>query len=125
MDWMLLISTILPQLAGPASAIIICVGVIVFVGYLVTKHLIPSVEKRFTDSQSNIESLMEEHKADREVFKEAISTLTIGQATISQKMDKLSDNVDFLSDRIEDFNDKVKSLDNDISRINKHNPSST
>jgi len=112
MDWMTLVTTLVPVLAGPASAVIVCVGVLVFVGYLVIKHILPSVEKRFTESQDTVNSLMTEHKADRETFHAAIQVLTQGQATISNHLDDLIDEVKDIKDTVEridaDVDDMIK-----------------
>jgi len=118
MEWMVLIETLIPAVAGPASAVIICVGVLVFIGYLVIKHVLPSIEKRFTESQANIDSLMTEHKADRETFHNAITALTAGQTSIATKMDNLIEEV-------KEIKDTVERIDADVDDILKARKPST
>lgn len=95
-----LITTILPIVVGPGGAIAICFCMLVFVGWLVTKHLLPSIEKRFTEAQTNISNLMVEHRADRELFRESISFLTAGQISTNVKLDALVEKVEDIADRI-------------------------
>lgn len=117
MDWMSLVTTLIPVLAGPASAVLVCVGVLVFIGYLVIKHILPSVEKRFAESQNTVNSLMVEHKADRDTFHTAIQALTHGQTTITSKLDALVGEVKDLSESMENVVDKIDRLDKDVDDL--------
>lgn len=127
MDIPTLLTTLIPMLAGPTAAVVVCCGVLAFVGYLVIHHVIPSIEKRFTESQNIIDNLLIEHRADRDIFKEAISTLTVGQNAIQSKMQDLVEDVDSLSEKVDNVSElnekvddvihKLKNLDTDVSKI--------
>jgi hypothetical protein len=123
------------------------VGLISIGGYyIVTKYVWPSVEARFTTAQTNTQTLMtaqsdniktliedhrnerasyreetkalrDEHRQDRDVFKEAISTLTMGQTAIQSKMDDLVDEVKDLAHTVDDVGDKLKELDEDVGDL--------
>lgn len=119
MDWAALFTALIPGLAGPASAVFLCVIVLGFVGYITIKHVLPSVEKRFAEAQGNINTLMSEHKADRETFQQAISTLTGGQALMNVKVDALVEDVRDLTDKVDSVFTKVERIDEDIEDIMK------
>jgi predicted nuclease with TOPRIM domain len=119
MDWLALAQALIPGLAGPASAVFICAGLLVFVGYITIKHILPSIEKRFTEAQGNINVLMSEHKADRETFQAAISTLTSGQTLMNAKVDDLVEEVKDLANKVESVFDKVERIDDDIDDMLK------
>lgn len=94
---------VLPIVVGPGGAIVICFLGLGFCGYVTVKHLLPSVEKRFAESQANIDVLMVEHRADRDTFKEAITTLTMGQTAITNKMDNLVGEIQDLQEDVDDL----------------------
>jgi len=97
------LQTVLPVIVGPFGAIVICFLGLGFCGYVTVKHLLPSVEKRFSESQANIDVLMVEHRADRDTFKEAITALTMGQTAITNKMDTLVDEIKDLQEDVDDL----------------------
>jgi len=119
MDWLAVINAVIPGLAGPASAVFICAIMLVFVGFITIKHVLPSVEKRFAEAQGNINTLMSEHKADRETFQTAISTLTSGQTIMNAKVDDLVEEVKDLTNKVESVFDKVERIDDDIDDMLK------
>jgi len=113
------LQTVLPIVVGPGGAIVVCFLALSFCGYVTVKHLLPSVEKRFTESQDNINVLMSEHKADRETFQAAISTLTSGQTLMNAKVDDLVEEVQDLANKVESVFDKVERIDDDIDDMLK------
>lgn len=111
------LQTILPIVVGPGGAIVICFLGLGFCGWVTVKHVIPSIEKRFAEQQTNLSDLMKEHKEDRATFKEAITTLTMGQTAITNKMDLLVEEVKELADVVDDVGSKLRDLDDDVEDL--------
>lgn len=90
----------LPQLiagiSGPASGVLVAVLCLAGFGWFLVRHLLPGHERQ-------IDKLLDSHKEDREVFKDAITG-------IGHELKHLSIKVETMNDKLEDIEDDVKDL---------------
>lgn len=85
---------ILGLVTGPFGAFAVLLGVLIVSYNLVVKHLLP-LAKHFIDNHlRQIDQLLEEHKQDRQVYKESIEK-------IINRLDKVEDDVAYIKGRIE------------------------
>jgi len=82
---MVALLTALPGLiAGPASAVVICVLAMVGAGYILVKHVLPRHSR-------DLEKILEESKETRIIFQEAVTKF-------GSRLDRIEDDVSDIKD---------------------------
>lgn len=81
------ISSIISLSVGPAGAVIVLLLVLYGINKLFVDHALP-IAKNYVDNQhETMKDILAEHKEDRKVFQESIST-------IAKRQDKLEEDVE-------------------------------
>jgi len=86
---------------GPFGALIVLAAVVVGIYNLVVKHLLPLVRTGLDRHLNQVETMLEEHKKDRELYRESIML-------ISARLDKVEDDVAYIKGAVSYGKEKEK-----------------
>jgi len=90
---------LLALIMGPFGALVVLSAVLVGIYNLVVKHLLPVVRGGLDRHLSQVETMLEEHKKDRELYRESILFIT-------QRLDKVEDDVSYIKGKLDGKEEK-------------------
>ena len=85
---------LLALIMGPFGALVVLSAVLIGIYNLVVKHLLPLVRGGLDKHLSQIDTMLEQHKADRELYRESILFIT-------QRLDKVEDDVAYIKGKLD------------------------
>lgn len=89
----------LQLILGPFGALATMAVVLYGIYSLVVKHLLPLATHGLDRHLSQIDQMLEQHKQDRELYRESILFIT-------QRLDKVEDDVSYIKGKIDGKEDK-------------------
>jgi hypothetical protein len=92
--------TILSAILGPFGSLVILAVILYGIYRMANDKAWPIVDKYVNNVDNNMKAILAEHKADREVFRDSISSLAMGQDRIVIRIDELSEKVEEITDKI-------------------------
>ena len=90
---------LLTLIMGPFGALVVLSAVLIGIYNLVVKHLLPVVRGGLDRHLSQVETMLEEHKKDRELYRESILFIT-------QRLDKVEDDVSYIKGKLDGKEEK-------------------
>ena len=90
---------LLALIMGPFGALVVLSAVLLGIYNLVVKHLLPVVRGGLDRHLSQVETMLEEHKKDRELYRESILIIT-------QRLDKVEDDVSYIKGKLDGKEEK-------------------
>jgi len=90
---------LLALIMGPFGALVVLSAVLIGIYNLVVKHLLPVVRGGLDRHLSQVETMLEEHKKDRELYRESILFIT-------QRLDKVEDDVSYIKGKLDGKEEK-------------------
>ena len=90
---------LLALIMGPFGALVVLSAVLIGIYNLVVKHLLPVVRGGLDRHLSQVETMLEEHKKDRELYRESILIIT-------QRLDKVEDDVSYIKGKLDGKEEK-------------------
>ena len=90
---------LLALIMGPFGALVVLSAVLLGIYNLVVKHLLPVVRGGLDRHLSQVETMLEEHKKDRELYRESILFIT-------QRLDKVEDDVSYIKGKLDGKEEK-------------------
>jgi hypothetical protein len=103
MEW---VPQLISGISGPASGVIVAVLSLAGFGWFLVKHLLPGHERQ-------IDKILDSHKEDRVVFKDAITGIGHELKSLTVKVENISDKLGDIEDDVKD----LKSQDRDARRV--------
>jgi hypothetical protein len=86
---------------GPGGALAVLLLVLGAIYRLSVNHGFPILKQYVSDQQENIKDILKEHREDRKVFKEAVTSLTT-------RYDRLEGDVHEIKTDLHDIKNKIK-----------------
>ena len=105
-----IVSTVIPLLSGPASAVIVLLIVFGATYYIFAKQILPMFEKLLNKRDADFAVLMASHEADRAAWLISISK-------ISEGIDELRASQDILSSDLDNVLHNVKVMREDVAKV--------
>jgi len=105
-----IVSTVIPLLSGPSSAVIVLLLVLGTTYYLFAKKILPMFSELLTKRDADFETLMASHSADRAAWLISISK-------ISEGIDELRASQDILSSDLDNVLHNVKVMREDVAKV--------
>jgi hypothetical protein len=90
---------LLQLILGPFGALATMAVVLFGIYNMVVKHLLPLTKSALDRHLSQVETIIEEHKKDRELYRESILIIT-------QRLDKVEDDVAYIKGKLDGKEEK-------------------
>lgn len=95
-----MVETLIAGAVGPYGAVCVLLLILVGIYRFVTNHAVPIAKTYVEGQQQGLKDILQEHKEDRKVFQESISTL-------AKRQDKLEDDVDDIKTDVKKIMEKI------------------
>jgi len=84
---------------GPFGALAIMMLVLLGIYKFMTTQAFPLAQKYVENQQDNIKEILKEHRKDREVFENTISSLAKRQERVEEDIDAIKTDIRFIKER--------------------------
>jgi hypothetical protein len=91
--------TLLSAILGPFGSLVILAVILYGIYKMANEKAWPIIDKYVDNVDTNMKAILSEHKADREVFSSAITSLVVRIDKVEESVESIRDDVSKLLDR--------------------------